>query len=174
MPTMKLQKEQWSRSTYSIHRANNHHLGRISSSFRIQDNWLNPWRNSFSVEKVNMFDVHHQPSWILGTLEVVSITWQLCPTPKIWLEWTFWLLLKELASAKPAKLLLESSPQKEYLCLQGLQNNHQTGEVYLTFISLDIHLQDNSGWGYGGKKVLKRDGIHPFLRTRPRLLFWPC
>ena len=103
-----------------------------------------------------------------------SSTWQLCPTPKIWLEWTFWFLLKELASAKPAKLLLESSPQKEYLCLQGLQNNHQTGEVYLTFISLDIHLQDNSGWGYGGKKVLKRDGIHPFLRTRPRLLFWPC
>ena len=41
-----------------------------------------------------------------------SSTWKLCPTPKIWLEWTFWLPLKELASARPAKLSLESSPQK--------------------------------------------------------------
>ena len=46
---------------------------------------------------------------------------------------------------------------------------------YLTFIALNIHLQDNSGWRYGGKNILKKDGIHPFLSSRPcLLLFWPC
>ena len=46
---------------------------------------------------------------------------------------------------------------------------------YLTFIALNIHLQDNSGWRYGGKNILKKDGIHPFLSSRHcLLLFWPC
>ena len=40
----------WLKLTYLIHKANSHHLGRLSSSFCIQDNWLNPWANSESVQ----------------------------------------------------------------------------------------------------------------------------
>ena len=49
----------WLKLTYLIHKANSHHLGRLSSSFCIQDNWLNPWG------KGKKFDPHLPQSWTL-------------------------------------------------------------------------------------------------------------
>ena len=126
--------------TYLGRMADNHPFEMLASSFCNPDNDLSPCTKYFSNKGV--------PDKTPSTISKLKSTWQLCPIPEIWQEWSARSLPKEWASAKPASTC--------QILLEILEDD-------LALVALYVHLQYNSGGRYGWEDVFKKNRMNPFL-----------
>ena len=128
--------------TYLGHMAGNHPFEMLASSLCIPDNELSPCTKYFSKKGLpdkKTFNI---------AMSNLKSTWQLCPIPEIWQEWSALSLPKEWASAKPASAC--------QILLEILEDD-------LALVALYVQLQYNSGGRYGWEDVFKKNRMNPFL-----------